>query len=85
MPRTRNEPDAQRLDVVDGVVERVNLEFATIAGARIDLPDAQRAAEHLENAPLQRLAHPQTLLGRRRVLGDDPDPGDLLQCFQHGR
>ena len=49
VPRTRDESNAQPLDVVEGIVERVDLELAAVAGARIDVTDAQRAAEHGAN------------------------------------
>src|SRR6266702_2980593 len=52
MTRARDEADAQALDVVVRIVERVDFEFASVAGARIDLADAQRPAEHVEDVLL---------------------------------
>ena len=43
--RAGDEPDAQALDVVVGVVERVDLQLAAVARAGIDLADRQRLAE----------------------------------------
>ena len=40
-----HEADAEALDVVEGVVERVDLELAAVAGTRVDLADAETAAE----------------------------------------
>jgi hypothetical protein len=43
--RAGDELDAQALDVVVGVVERVDLQLAAVAGAGVDLADRQRLAE----------------------------------------
>jgi hypothetical protein len=47
--RARDKLDAQSFDVVVGVVERVNLEFAAIARTRVDLPDRQCAAQQAQD------------------------------------
>ena len=46
MPGARDEADAEPLDVVERIVERVDLELAAVAGAGVDVADAERAAEH---------------------------------------
>ena len=43
--RRGDEPDAEALDVVDRVVERVDLQLAAVARSGVDLADRQRAAE----------------------------------------
>ena len=47
---TRDESDAEPFDVVEGIAEGVNLKLAAVAGAGIDVTDAQSPAEHLTNA-----------------------------------
>ena len=45
MARRGDEAQAEALEIVEGVVERVDLELAAIAGAGIDLADGEAAAE----------------------------------------
>jgi hypothetical protein len=45
MARRGDETDAEALEVVEGVIEGVDLQLATIAGAGIDLSDRETAAE----------------------------------------
>jgi hypothetical protein len=45
MPRRSDEAEAEPLDVVKGVVEGVDLEFAAVARAGIDLADRQAAPQ----------------------------------------
>src|SRR5688572_29490988 len=47
--RARNEPNSQTFDVVEGVVQRVNLELAAVARAGVDLPHAEGAPERRED------------------------------------
>ena len=84
MPGTRHEADAEALDIVERIVERMDLELAAVAGPGIDGADAQRTAEDLENSRLQRIGRRNASSPRRRRLGDDSDTSDLPQCFQHG-
>ena len=49
--RAGDEPDAQALDVVVRVAERVDLQLAAVARARVDLPDGQRAPQDAQDAP----------------------------------
>ena len=48
MARAGDELDAQPLDVVVRVVERVDFQLAAIAGAGIDLPDGQGLAQNAQ-------------------------------------
>ncbi len=52
--RRGRELDAEALDVIDRVVERVDLQLAAVAGAGIDLADGDRAAEQPACPHLQR-------------------------------
>ena len=45
MARRGDEAEAKALDIVIGVVERVDLELAAVAGAGVDLADRRLAAE----------------------------------------
>ena len=85
MPGAGHEANAQAFDVVVGVVERVDLEFAAVAGARVDRADAQGAAHDAQDPRLQGVAKPEAGIGIRDGLGDDTHGGDLSQCLQHGR
>ena len=53
MARRGDEAQAEALEVVEGVVERVDLQLAAVAGAGVDLADRERAAEPLR-APRDR-------------------------------
>ena len=56
--RVHDEADPEPLQVLDRIVERLNLKLAAIAGARIYLANAQRAAQDLNNgAPAAPAAH----------------------------
>jgi hypothetical protein len=44
MARRGNKPEAEALDVVVGVVKRVDFEFASIARAGVDFADRQTSA-----------------------------------------
>jgi len=72
MAGARDEPDAETFDVVVGIVQRMDFEFASVAGARIDLPDAEGAAQYIENLLLQLLMFsPPSVAGDRgRLCGD---------------
>ena len=80
MPRARDEADAEPLEVVVGIAERVDLELAAVARAGIDMADRERAVKVLQHScfePLRR--HAQRIVGRRRRLGLDADDGDLFK------
>ena len=74
MARRGDEPQAEALDVVIGVVERVDFQLASIAGSGIDLADRQAAAEPSPRGLAERrgeLRH-GGVIGRRRPLGERP-------------
>jgi hypothetical protein len=50
VPGTRDETNAQPLDVVEGIVERMKLELAAVAGAGVDMTYAQRAPDDRHDA-----------------------------------
>ena len=83
VPGARDEADAEPFEVVEGIVERVDLELAAVAGAGVDVTDAERTAEHGTNAILQVVANAQALIRLRRLFGDDSDRCNLAQRFQH--
>ena len=84
MTRTCDEADAEPLEIVDRIAERVDLELTAVAGAGVDVSDAERGAEHRKNALLQLRANPQAVISGRGGLGDDSDRGDLAQRLEHG-
>ena len=45
MTRRRNEPETEALDVVVGIVQRMNFKFASIAGSGVDLAYGEAASE----------------------------------------
>ena len=63
MARRGREPQAEPLDVVDRIVERMDFELAAVARPGIDLPDGDRAAEQAPPARRERAAE---FLERRR-------------------
>jgi hypothetical protein len=81
--RTCHESNAQTLDVVDRIVERVNLEFAAVAGPGVDRANAECATHDVEDPALQLGAQPQALVAHGWRLGHDADAGDLPQGLQH--
>ena len=48
MPRAGNEFDPDAFEVVVGIIERLNFEFASIAGTGIDVANAESAAQNLQ-------------------------------------
>ncbi len=53
MARRGDEAQAEPLEIVESVAERVNFEFAAVARAGVDRADRQRAAEPLAGALAQ--------------------------------
>ena len=47
MPGRGDEAEAEPLEVIEGVAEGVNLQFTSVAGARIDMPDGETSSEGL--------------------------------------
>ena len=66
--RRGDKAQAEALEVVIGVAERMNLQLAPVAGAGIDFPDRQRPPEPPPRQPRQRCAElgERGLIGRRR-------------------
>ena len=60
-----DEVQAEALKIVEGVVERMDLELAAVAGAGIDLADRQAAAE----PPPRRMIDARRQLRQCRVVG----------------
>ena len=52
MAGARHEPDPHALDVVVGIVKRVDFQLAAVAGAGVHMADAKRATERLPNRAL---------------------------------
>ena len=77
-------PNAQAFDIVERIIERMDLQLATVARPGVNGSNAQRPAENFKNARLQGVNNTQCLVTRGRRLGDDPDAADLAQRFQHG-
>ena len=75
MARRGDEAQAEALEIVEGVVERVDLELAAVAGAGIDLADREAAAEPPPRGAIDDLpqARPSAASSRRRRrLGQRP-------------
>ncbi len=85
VPRAGDEMDPVALEVVVGVVQRLDLEFAAVAGAGIDLADRQRATEHLADPCLQLAFGPLQVGEPGRRLAEDAGAGDVLENVEHGR
>src|SRR6266480_363303 len=83
MPGACDKPNAEPFEIVDGIVYSLYLELAAVAGAGVDVTDAQRSAQHGPNPILQAVAKTQALIRLRRRLRNDADRGNLTQCFQH--
>ena len=80
MARAGHELDAEALEVVVGVVERMYLELAAVARARVDLADRQRGTEDVQEFALDaRRLVADGVAGIRRWLGADAGAGDLSE------
>src|SRR5262249_18285787 len=85
MPWRGNEAQPEALEIIEGVVERVNLQLAAVAGTSIDLADRQTAAEP---APCHRVKFAGELRQRRMVssrrrFGERPAQHALKQSPSH--
>ena len=65
MARAGDELDAETLDVVVRIAERVDLELAAVARAGVDLADRQRAAERAQEFCLQPRDDDHAVIGAR--------------------
>ena len=85
--RRRDEAQAESLEIVEDVVERMDLELATVAGARIHFADRKRSAQ----APPCGAVDLRGELGQRRFVrdrrrfGQRPVDQTLEQHPTHGR
>ncbi|CAG4884516.1 conserved protein of unknown function [Georgfuchsia toluolica] len=52
MARTGHEFDAQPLQVVIGIAERIDFQFTAVARTRVDYADGERLAKNIQNLPL---------------------------------
>ena len=84
MARTGDEADADALDVVIRIGERVDFQLAAVAGAGVDLPNRQRATERAKDFFLQARDN-DVFFGRRgRGFGLDAGDRDLTEDGEHG-
>ena len=80
--RAGDELDAEPLDVVVGIVERVDLELAAVARTGVDLADRSARPRVAQDLALQRVAVTRSVIGGGGArLGDDAGAGDLLEDF----
>ena len=67
MARRGDETQTEPFDIVEGIVEGVDLEFAAVARTGIDFANGQRPAEALSRDAFERRAEPRsTPPGRHR-------------------
>jgi hypothetical protein len=78
MARAGDKADAQAFEVVVRVAQRIDFEFATIAGARIDLADAQGLAQDVQQFLLDARNLRLSIRACRAPAGADTDPGNLV-------
>ena len=72
MARRGDKPQAEPLDVVVGVVERVNFQLASVAGSGVDLADRKAPAEPSPCGLSERSCKLRNggIIGQRRPLGE---------------
>ena len=70
MARRGHEFQPEPLEIVEGVVERMDLELAAIARAGVDLADGEAAAELPPRRAVERLGK----LGEARIVGRGRPP-----------
>ena len=69
MARRGDEAQAEALEIVEGVVERVDFQFAAVAGAGVDLADREAAAEPAPRGAIDAGGQAQRARRRRRAGG----------------
>ena len=77
MARRRDKAQAETFEIVEGVVERMDFQFAAVAGAGIDLADRQAAAQPPARGAIDlrgEFGQRRVVRGRRR-LGQRPRAG----------
>src|SRR5262249_14230297 len=85
MARRSDETNAEALDIVDRIVERVDLELATVARARVDFTDREAPTQAPTRGRVE-LERERSELGvdeLRRRLGDRTLHDALEQEFAH--
>ena len=85
MARRGDEAQAEAFEIVERVAERVDFQFAAVAGAGIDLADRQRAAEPGAGGAVHALRQlgKTGLIGRGRRLGERAVGEAFEQHFAH--
>jgi hypothetical protein len=86
MARRGDEAEAEALEIVERVVERMDLQLAAIAGAGIDLADRQAAAEPAACGRIEtsRQRRQIRILACRRRLGERRAKKTLKEQLAHG-
>ena len=79
MSRACDEFDPDAFEVVVGIVERLNLQFASIAGAGIDVANTEGAAQDLPQIFLKRFDRPESL---REELAEAPSRSPCESCVR---
>ena len=64
MARRGDEAQAEALEIVEGIVERMDFQLAAVAGAGIDLADREAAAEPAPRGAIDAAGE----LGQRRIV-----------------
>lgn len=77
MPRTCHKPDTEPVDIIEWIAERMDLQLAAVTRPGINGSNTKRAAEHFENARLQRANNTKRVVTWRRRLRDDSGATDL--------
>jgi len=78
MTWARDKFDTSPFQVVVGVVKGVDFEFASVAGAGINMAYAKGPAQCGQDARFDLTAQAPLIFGRRPGLGDDTDGRNLL-------
>jgi hypothetical protein len=70
MARRSDKVNTEALDVMDGVIERIDFQLTSVAGAGIDLSDGEGAAEDIVDLGSEAVANPLlTGAARHRIAG----------------
>ena len=86
MTRAGCELDADRFQVVIGIVQRMDFEFAAIARTGVNVADDERPSDLLEHGVGQLLGRgAQFLVGFRRRFADDSCTKDFSEHRKHDR
>jgi hypothetical protein len=85
MARRSDEAQPETLEIIEGVVERVNLQLAAVAGAGVDFADRQAAAEPAPRRSVELAGKlgKRCVVGSRRRFGERPAQHALKQGSSH--